>query len=77
MTTHKDVPEIWYTDKNGKDRRHFVDMYLPLQNRCIEVKSTWTNQEKNNVLEKKLAAKNLGYIYEIWIYDKKGIKSTF
>jgi len=77
ITSRKDVPEIWYTDKNGKVRRHFVDMYLPLQNRCIEVKSTWTNQEKNNVLEKKLAAENLGYIYEIWIYDKKGIKSTF
>jgi len=77
IISRKDVPEIWYKDKKGKERRHFVDMYLPLQNRCIEVKSTWTNQEKNNVLEKKLAAENLGYIYEIWIYDKKGIKSTF
>jgi len=76
IISRKDVPVIWYKDKTGKERRHFVDMYLPLQNRCIEVKSTWTNQEKNNVLEKKEAAEKLGYIYEIWIYDKKGVKST-
>jgi tRNA A37 threonylcarbamoyladenosine dehydratase len=37
-----------------------VDIYIKSQNRCIEVKSTWTNQEKNNVLEKQLSAINLG-----------------
>lgn len=69
-----DVPEIWYTDKTNKLRRHYVDIYIKSQNRCIEVKSTWTNQEKNNVLAKKQSAINLGYNYEIWIFDRKGNK---
>lgn len=67
-----DVPEIWYNDKNGKRRRHYVDIYIKLQNKCVEVKSMWTNQQKNNVLEKQQAAKDLGYNYEVWIFDKKG-----
>ena len=74
LTNRRDVPEIWYRDKNNKLRRHFVDIYIKSQNRCIEVKSTWTNQEKNNVLEKQLSAINLGYEYEIWIFDKNGNK---
>jgi hypothetical protein len=75
ITNRKDVPEIWYLDKNGKNRRHYVDIYLHSQNKCIEVKSCWTNQSKNNVLEKKEYAEKLGYLYEIWIYDKKGNKT--
>jgi hypothetical protein len=74
ITCRKEVPEIWYNDNTNKKRRHFVDFYIKSQNRCIEVKSTWTNQEKNNVLEKQKAAKNLGFKYEIWIYDKNGNK---
>jgi len=72
ITNRIDVPEIWYTDKTNKKRRHFVDFYIKSQNRCIEVKSTWTNQEKNNVFEKQLSAIQLGYNYDIWIFDKKG-----
>jgi hypothetical protein len=72
FTNRQDVPEIWYMDKTNKLRRHFVDFYIKSQNRCIEVKSTWTNQEKNNVFEKQSAAINLGYIYDIWIFDKTG-----
>ena len=74
ITNRKDVPEIWYCDKTGKKRRHFVDFFINSQKRCIEVKSTWTNQSKNNVLEKQQAAINLGYKYEIWVFDKKGNK---
>jgi hypothetical protein len=74
ISSRKDVPEIWYNDKNNKRRRHYVDFYIKSQNRCIEVKSTWTNQEKNNVFEKQKAAKDLGYKYDIWIYNKNGDK---
>lgn len=78
ITNRKDVPEIWYNDKNNKRRRHYVDFYIKSQNRCIEVKSTWTNQEKNNVFEKQKAAQELGYIYDIWIYDRNGnITNTY
>ena len=75
ITNRKDVPEIWYLDKNGKKRRHYVDIFIPSQNRCIEVKSSWTNQAKNNVIEKKEYAEKLGYQYEIWIYDSKRNKT--
>ena len=68
------VPEIWYYDKNNKKRRHYVDIFIPSQKRCIEIKSTWTNQEKNNVLEKQKAAIDLEYKYEIWIFDRTGNK---
>jgi hypothetical protein len=74
MTNRNDVPEIWYNDKNNKKRRHFVDLYIKSQNRCIEVKSTWTNQLKNNVFEKQTSAKKLGFNYDIWIFDKMGNK---
>lgn len=72
ITDRNEVPEIWYIDKNNKKRRHFVDIYIKSQNRCIEVKSTFTNQEKNNVFEKQKAAKDLGLQYEIWILNRSG-----
>jgi hypothetical protein len=67
-----EVPEIWYLDKNQRKRRHYVDFFIKNWNKCIEVKSLWTKQEKNNVFEKQNAAKDLGLNYEIWIYDAKG-----
>ena len=76
ITGAKNVPNIWYYDEDGKQRRHFVDIFIPSQNRCIEVKSTWTFT-KPNVLCKQKAAKELGYKYEIWIYDKKGNKICY
>ena len=51
---------------------------FPSQNKCIEVKSTWTfKKQKEIVLLKKIAAKELGYLYEIWVYDNKGNKAEF
>lgn len=72
FTKRNEVPEIWYNDKTEKRRRHYVDFYIKSQNRCIEVKSTFTNQEKNNVFEKQKAAKDLGFKYEIWVFNKSG-----
>jgi hypothetical protein len=72
FTKRNEVPEIWYYDKIQKQRRHYVDFYIKSQNRCVEVKSTFTNQEKNNVFEKQKAAKDLGLKYEIWIFNKSG-----
>lgn len=77
ITDRKCVPEIWYYDETNKKHRHYVDIYIKSQNRCIEVKSTWTNtQKKNNVLAKQKAAQDLGFKYEIWIYDNNGNKIT-
>jgi hypothetical protein len=69
------VPEIWYEGIDGKRHRHFVDIFIPSQNKMIEVKSTWTaEKKKDNIFLKQIAGKELGYEYEIWVYDKKGIK---
>jgi hypothetical protein len=75
LTGCKNVPTIWYNDEDGKKHRHYVDIYIPNKNRCIEVKSTWTIKDKKaNIFLKQKAAKELGYSYEIWVYDKNGNK---
>jgi hypothetical protein len=72
ITGPKNVPEIWYKDENGKKHRHYVDIFIPSQNKCIEVKSTWTaEKKKDSIYLKKEAAKDIGYNYEIWIYNRK------
>jgi hypothetical protein len=76
ITGVKNVPEIWYNDESGKKHRYYVDIFIPFQNRCIEVKSTWT-VKKPDVLLKEKAAKDLGYNYEIWVYDRKGNKICY
>jgi hypothetical protein len=73
ITSRKNVPEIWYYDKNNKKCRHYVDIFITNLNKCIEVKSTWTAEKKKDyIFLKQAAAKELGYEYEIWIYDRKG-----
>lgn len=72
ITSCKLVPEIWYND-NGKKRRHYVDIFIPNLNKCIEVKSDWTIKLKKDIIFiKQQSAKELGYEYEIWVYDRKG-----
>jgi hypothetical protein len=75
ITGSKNVPEIWYNDSENKKHRHYVDIFIPSENKCIEVKSTWTlKKKKDNILEKQKYAKELGFNYEIWVYDKNGVK---
>ena len=75
ITGSSNVPSIWYNDENGKKRRHYVDIYIPSKNLCIEVKSKWTITLHNNrILLKQTAGKVIGYKYEIWVYDHKGLK---
>jgi hypothetical protein len=75
ITGCKNVPEIWYEDTSGKQHRHYVDIFIPSKNRCIEIKSTWTVEKKKDcIFLKKEAGKALGYNYEIWVYNGKGEK---
>jgi hypothetical protein len=75
ITGCKNVPTIWYSDKTCKKHRHYVDIFIPSQNRCIEVKSPWTEQiNKDNIFLKQQAGKELGYNYEIWVYNGKGVR---
>jgi len=65
------VPSISWTDSDGKSHIYYVDIFIPSQNRCIEVKSLWT-YNKPNVKEKQEATLISGYLHEIWIFNEKG-----
>jgi hypothetical protein len=76
-TRKMDVPKIIF-NKNGKESRHYVDIYIKSLNKCIEVKSDWYfNKDKDVVLEKQNAGKKIGYEYEIWVYDNKKNKTIY
>ncbi len=72
ITERADLPEIWY-DYNGKKSRYYPDLYIPSENRIIEVKSIWTyNKDKEKNELKALTCKTQGYVFEFWIFDDKG-----
>lgn len=72
MTDKQTVPEIWYFN-NEINHRYFPDIFIPNENRIIEVKSTWTyEKEKDKNLLKAQACRDSGYIFEFWIFDDKG-----
>jgi len=71
----KYVPIIIYKDDKGVQHRYYVDCYIKSQNKCIEVKSTWTIKIKeDNVFLKQQAVKDAGYKCEIWVYNRNGEK---
>ena len=71
-TDRKDVPRIQY-EVEGKKKYYFPDIFIPHENKLIEVKSTWTYKCKtDNILQKGEACKAQGYLYEIWCFDAKG-----
>lgn len=75
VTGCRNVPIILYQDTFGKEHTHFVDFFIPSQNKCIECKSTFTlSIKKDNIFLKQTAGKALGYEYEIWVYNSKGEK---
>jgi hypothetical protein len=68
----KDVPRINYNVDN-KTKYYFPDIFIPHENRIIEVKSTRPYKFKtDNIQRKKDATIAAGYNYEIWIYNSKG-----
>jgi hypothetical protein len=69
-TERRDVPRIEYKVADKK-KYYFPDIYIPHENRIIEVKSNWTyNLHLLINKHKKEATIKEGYNYEIWIYDK-------
>jgi len=73
ILTNLDCPKIPWIDENGKKHYHIPDIFIKSQNKIIEVKSEWTVQEKylKNILLKQQCAKQLGYLYEVKVIDKK------
>ena len=76
LVSRIDVPEIWYLNpKDNKKHRYFTDIYIKSQNKCIEVKSSWTNTlNVDKILLKEKASIEEGYLYELRVYDAKGNK---
>ena len=75
ITGCQNVPEIWYKNTNNRKCRYYVDIFIPSQNKMIEVKSTWTfKTDKDITLLKQQACKENNFYHEIWIYDEKGNK---
>jgi len=71
------VPSILWTDSNNKLRKYTADIYIPSENKLIEVKSTWTYKPRDShgadlLKLAPLACIAQGYTYEYWIFDKKG-----
>lgn len=65
------IPTInYYID--SKKHVYFPDIFIPHENKIIEVKSDWSIQfKKANVQEKAEATVREGYLYEIWVYNDK------
>ena len=73
VTCKTKTPVVYYYDSNNKKRRHFIDIFVPSRNLCIEVKSEYTiTLNYDIILLKQQFSKELGYNYEIWVYDRKG-----
>ena len=69
----QEVPEVWYMDKENKKHRYYTDIYIKSENKCIEVKSTYTFKlDTEKILLKQQAVKDLGIECEIWVYSSKG-----
>jgi hypothetical protein len=73
-TDRKDVPRVEYMI-NDKKHFYFPDIWIPHENKLIEVKSTWTIKMKpETIMAKANSCKDKGYCFEIWVYDGKGGK---
>jgi hypothetical protein len=54
---------------DNKNHIYYPDIYIPDQNRIIEVKSVWTyNLDINKILYKAREV-SINHIFELWIYD--------
>jgi hypothetical protein len=72
VTDNKLIPSFKYFFET--ERTYFPDIFIPHQNKIIEVKSTWTYKkslEQNYC--KKQACLDQGYLFEFWICSDKEI----
>ena len=74
ITSRNIEHKFYYYYKEG-EHRYYPDIFIPSQNKFIEVKSTYTYEvDKEVVLLKQKAVKDAGYYCEIWVYNDKGEK---
>lgn len=74
------VPVFEYVDHRRHHLKYYPDIYIPKENKIIEVKSQWwwngCGSEKYhsrlvNNLRKRQVVIEKGYNYEVWIFDNK------
>jgi len=72
-TDRKDVPRIKYK-YDDTVKYYFPDIFIPHENKLIEVKSEYTlNSNIKLNYSKRDACIEQGYKYEFWIYNNKGM----
>lgn len=74
IAENKEMPIIWYFDNDNKKHRYYPDIYIPKENKIIEVKSTYTiktNKELNALKEK--ACLEAGFNFEFMVFNDKGV----
>jgi hypothetical protein len=70
------IPVISYQMKDGSTHRYYPDIFIPSQNKVIEIKSSYFfDQEKESVLRKAEATSRM-YDFEIVIYGHKKYKDN-
>lgn len=74
------LPVFTYVDHRRHIRKYYPDIYIPKENKIIEVKSRWwwdgNGSEKyktrlTNNLKKRQAVLDKGYNYEVWLFTDK------
>jgi hypothetical protein len=66
------VPAIPWFDEDGKERHYFCDFFIPNLNLIIEVKSTWTEEQNNEKIQRTRKASNeLGYNFRLIVLNGK------
>lgn len=68
------IPTITYFNPvKNKDCRYFPDIFIPHENRLIEIKSEYTMRaQKEENMAKQYASTISGFRHEIWVYSRKG-----
>lgn len=74
------LPVFTYTDSRRHSLKYYPDIYIPKENKIIEVKGRWwwdgkgKEKYKNRLvknLKKRTAVLEAGYQYEVWLFEDK------
>jgi hypothetical protein len=80
MLVRNAIPIISYSDNRKHKLKYYPDIYIPHENKLIEVKSRWWWDGKGDVKYVNRLSKNLnkikavleaGYKYEVWLFEDK------
>lgn len=74
------TPNIYWIDSNKQFRKYYVDIFIPSENKLIEVKGTGTFYQLEDC-EKKIKVPTectrCGYNYEYWVFDFNRNRTVF